>query len=113
MAMSPKKPERSEPTSWGHYELWKRVREAVLALPVHFKSETVIEGMLATDIFTLNSALGATIEEQVVAALNGMRAVWDPNKKYQTFGFVRQTQTFPDVLLRRLAMARKYFSASN
>ena len=97
----PSKPSRSEPSGWQHYELWKRVREAIMALPVHFKSETVIEGMLATDIFTLNSALGATIEEQVVSTLNALRPVWDPDKKYQTYGFVRQTQTFPDVLLRK------------
>jgi len=97
----PTKPEHSEPTGWKHYDLWRRVHEAILALPIHFRSETVIEGMLATDIFTLNSALGATIEEQVVTTLNSLRPVWDPDKKYQTFGFVRQTQTFPDVLLRR------------
>lgn len=95
------RPERIEPTGWKHHDLWKRVHEAILALPIHFKSETVIEGMLATDIFTLNSALGATIEEQVVTTLNTLRPVWDPDKKYQTFGFVRQTQTFPDVLLRK------------
>lgn len=95
------KPQRVEPTEWEHYELWNRVREAVLALPFHFKSRTVIEGMLATDIFTLNSALGATIEEQVVATLNALRPVWDPDKKYQSYGFVRQPQTFPDVLLIR------------
>lgn len=55
--------------------------------------------MLASDILTLNSALGATIEEQVVATLNTLRPVWDPDKQYQTYGFVRQPQTFPDVLL--------------
>lgn len=97
----PPKPERRDPTEWEHYALWQRVREAILALPLHFRSETVIEGMLATDIFTLNSALGATIEEQVVATLNSLRSVWDPGKDYQTYGFVRQTQTFPDVVLRR------------
>jgi hypothetical protein len=77
------------------------VREAVLSLPLHFQSSTAIEGMLANDIFTLNSALGATIEEQVVATLNALRTVWDPDKQYQTYGFVRQPQTFPDVLLRK------------
>jgi len=95
------KPERVDPSGWEHYKLWQRVREAILALPVHFKSETIIEGMLATDIFTLNSALGATIEDQVVSTLNALRPVWDPDKRYQTYGFVRQTQTFPDVLLRK------------
>jgi hypothetical protein len=68
---------------------------------MHFRSSTVIEGMLASDIFTLNAALGATIEEQVVVTLNILRPVWDPEKQYQTYGFVRQPQTFPDVLLRR------------
>jgi hypothetical protein len=98
---SPVPPQRVEPTTWEHYALWHRVREAILALPLHFKSSTVIEGMLANDIFTLNSALGATIEDQVVATLNALRAVWDSTKEYQTYGFVRQPQAFPDVLLRR------------
>ena len=101
MAIKPKPPLRKEPREREHYPLWSRVCEAIRALPMHFRSETVIGGILATDIFTLNSALGATIEEQVVAALNALRPVWDPDKKYQTFGFVRQTQAFPDVLLRK------------
>ncbi|HEX2611867.1 MAG TPA: hypothetical protein VHK68_12720 [Gemmatimonadales bacterium] len=50
---------------------------------------------------TLNSALGATIEEQVVTTLNSMRLVWDPDERYALYSFVRQAQTFPDVLLRR------------
>ncbi len=101
MVAKSRKPERAEPRGWEHYDLWKRVVEAIHALPVHFKSATVIEGMLVTDIFTLNAALGATIEEQVVGTLNALRSMWDPDKRYQTFGFVRQPQTFPDVLLRR------------
>jgi hypothetical protein len=98
---SPKAPVKTEPTKWAHYELWKRVREALLALPNHFDSSTVIDGMLAPDIFTLHGALGATIEEEVVKTLNRIRSVWDPDKKYETYGFVRQPQTFPDVLLRK------------
>ncbi len=97
----PPAPTRAEPTAWEHYELWKRVCDAIRSLPDHFKTTTNIEGMLATDIFTLNSALGATIEEQVVHSLNSLRPVWDPNKEYQTYAFVRQPQTFPDVILRR------------
>ena len=81
--------------------LWKRVCEAARSLPDHFKSTTNIEGMLATDIFTLNAALGATIEEQVVYSLNSLRSVWDSDKLYQTYSFVRQPQTFPDVVLRK------------
>lgn len=95
-------PLREEPAViWEHYALWHRVREALFALPSYFRTETNIEGMLASDINSLNAALGATIEEQVVQTLNSMRAVWDPEDEYRTFAFVRQSQTFPDVLLRK------------
>jgi len=100
-------PTRLEPTEWEHYDLWLRMREAVHALPDHFETATNIEGMLATDLFTLNAALGATIEEQVVSTLNDLRPVWDPAKRYQTYAFVRQPQTFPDVVLRRKADAQE------
>ena len=60
----------------------------------------MIEGLAATDIFTLNTPLAATIEESVVRTLNSLRTVWDPRGEYQTFAFVRQPQTFPDVVLR-------------
>lgn len=101
MIPRPDPPVRGEPVDWPHYELWKRVCDAICSLPDHFKTTTNIEGMLATDIFTLNSALGATIEEQVVYSLNTLRPVWDPDKEYQTYAFIRQAQTFPDVVLRR------------
>lgn len=94
-------PVRTEPVTWEYYDLWKRVREAILAVPGHFKTPTSIDGMLATDIFTLNAVLAAMIEEQVVATLNEMRPVWDPDKRFQAYTFIRQTQTFPDVLLRK------------
>ena len=54
---------------------------------------------MATDIFTLNTPLAATIEESVVRTLNAMRSFWDPDKQYLTYTFVRQSQTFPDVVL--------------
>lgn len=83
------------------YEVYERVREALFALPTYFRSDTSIEGILATDIFTLNAAFGATIEDQVVSTLNRMREVWDPDEKLRYHRFVRQSQTFPDVLLKR------------
>jgi hypothetical protein len=89
------------PDDWKHIELYRDVREALSSIPTYFHTETSIEGISATDIFTLSSALGATIESQVVATLNQMRAVWDPDEKYQLYSFVRQSQTFPDVLLRK------------
>lgn len=78
-----------------------RVREAILALPGYFDSETNIEGVAATDLFALNTVLGATIEVQVVGTLNRMRDVWDPVDDWPLYNFERQAQTFPDVLLRR------------
>ncbi len=85
---------------WAHAALYERVIDAVGSLPFYFQTDTSIEGISATDIFTLNSALGATIEEQVVSTLNRLRTVWDPDEEYATCGFVRQSQCFPDVLLR-------------
>ncbi len=69
-------PAPSEPAStWPHRPLWDGVKNALMALPAHFHSDTFIEGVDATDVFTLNSALGATIESQVVATLNALRSV--------------------------------------
>jgi len=93
------------PQEWQHYGLFRRAKETLAALGAHFRSETQISGINATDIFTLNTALGATIEEQVVESLNNARAVWDPDDEYRTCEFVRQAQAFPDVLLKRHASA--------
>ena len=94
-------PNPSEPsTSWEHYSLYHRVIDAVYAVPAHFVSRTTIEGLAATDLQTLNTVLGATIEQQVVATLNGMRSAWDPSEQYQRYFFQRQAQVFPDVLLK-------------
>jgi hypothetical protein len=84
-----------------HYQLYKDVREAISSLPIYFRTETHISGIMATDLHTLNTVLGATIEEQVVRTLNLIRNTWDPDEKYALYSFVRQAQTFPDVLLRR------------
>lgn len=96
--------ERIEPSDdWPHKKLWLGVRDALKALPAHFHSDTFIEGVNATDVFTLNSALGATIENQVVETLNTIRSVWDPENRYGTYLFVRQPQSFPDVVLKNLS----------
>ena len=100
----PPPPERSLPAEdWEHRELYWSVREAVASLPVYFRTETRISGIMATDLHTLNTVLGATIEEQVVRTLNLTRNNWDPTGRYGLYSFVRQAQTFPDVLLRRSA----------
>ena len=98
----PTAPSRELPaTGWKHYQLFKDVREAISCLPIYFRTETHISGIMATDLHTLNTVLGATIEEQVVRTLNLIRNTWDPGEKYALYSFVRQAQTFPDVLLRK------------
>ena len=102
MPRKPRPPGRIEPTRWEHYGLWRGVRSALYACPDRFSSPTSIEGLMATDIFTLNTALAATIEDSMVKTLNDLRSVWDPNDDYETYAFVRQPQTFPDVVLRQI-----------
>ena len=94
-------PEHLDPT-WAkqHGLLHERIRESLTALPGYFRTETSIAGIAATDLHTLNTVLGATIEEQVVRVLNSMRTVWDPDENYLRYHFLRQAQTHPDVLFR-------------
>lgn len=104
MTTKPPPPGPTEPDpTWEHIELWKAVKKAIFTLPSQFESELVISGVLATDLFAFNSSLGATIEEQVIASLNKLRSVWDPEQKYALYSFERQPQTFPDVVLRASA----------
>lgn len=87
-------------TDGAEYDLYNHVRQALLALPSLFKPDLVISGVLATDLHTFNTSLGATIETQVTDALNELRNIWDPAKQYAHYRFVRQSQTFPDVVLK-------------
>lgn len=101
-ASKPKAPARELPDpAWEHAALYNSVREAIATLPVYFRTETHISGIMATDLHTLNTVLGATIEEQVVRTLNLIRTTWDPIGRYALYSFVRQPQTFPDVRLRK------------
>jgi hypothetical protein len=81
--------------------LVQRVRAALMVLPGFFEFGTHFEGIDATDLFALNSVLGASIESQVVRTLNKMRGEWDPDEQRTGYRFVRQSQTFPDVLVVR------------
>lgn len=101
MVASPPPEPAIDESDW-RFPLWQRVKDALLALPAYFSTETRIEGLRATDIFTLSATLGATIEDQVVVTLNGMRPVWDPDSSFQEYHFVRRPQTFPDVRLVKL-----------
>lgn len=94
-------------TSDDRYPLWLRVREALQTLPLYFESKTMIEGIEAGDLFSLNAVLGSTIEVQVVTALNRIRDTWDPPTpgstvgEYADYGFVRMPQSYPDVRLQK------------
>ncbi|MFL9828059.1 hypothetical protein [Rhodoplanes sp. SY1] len=90
-------------SDWPHRPLYDRVIDALHALPSRFHTALRIAGISATDLFTLNSALGAAIEASVVENLNILRELWDPNGKYDVYSFVRQAQVFPDVRLQTTA----------
>lgn len=100
----PPQPQPQSPASdWEHRPLYDNVLKTLMVMPSRFKSELNITGVLATDLFTFNSSLGATIEQQVVDQLNELRELWDPDKRYADHQFIRQAQRFPDVILRRSA----------
>jgi len=85
--------------SWPHRLLYENVIKTLYALPEEFRTSLRISDFRATDIFTLNTALGASIEDAVVNGLNRLREVWDPDGRYALYRFERQAQAFPDVRL--------------
>jgi hypothetical protein len=91
------------PAEWPHRELYDKVIDALHALPSRFRTSLHIAGISATDLFTLNTPLGAAIEASVVENLNMLRELWDPDGKYEIYSFVRQAQVFPDVRLQTTA----------
>jgi hypothetical protein len=98
---NPPRPVEGGPSpEWPHYSLYEQVKKALGALPFRFRTKLQIAGMAATDLFTLNTALGAAIEQSVVDNLNELRSLWDPDGKYALYSFVRQPQAFPDVRLQ-------------
>jgi hypothetical protein len=80
-------------------KLLGNVKDALRALPVYYSSQTFIEGLESSDLFSLNSVLGGSIEIQVVETLNRVRQVWDPDDEWPEHRFERQSQAFPDVRL--------------
>ena len=77
---APKAPVRElPPSNWPHLALHQRVRDALAAMPSHFRPDVHITGLSAPNLHTLNTPLGATIEEQATAgdrpARHGPRAL--------------------------------------
>lgn len=104
---APAAPNRSggPPNTWPHRALYDRVVSTLYALPDRFETPLAIKGVPATDLFTMNSALGAAIEKSVVESLNDLRDLWDPDNQYSDYRFIRQSQCFPDVLLKSVSPA--------
>lgn len=98
LAAAPK-PTGGPSKDWKHRALYDNVIKTIATLPSEFESSIVIRDFRATDIFTLNSALGASIEDSAVVALNKLRDLWDPDGAYSVYRFERQSQAFPDVRL--------------
>lgn len=80
-------------------ELREGVVRALRAVPMHFSSTINIEGLSATDLFSMNTLLGGTIEDQTVSTLNATRTIWDPTGRWADYEFKRYAESFPDVRL--------------
>ncbi|MCS6858869.1 MAG: hypothetical protein NZT92_00955 [Abditibacteriales bacterium] len=99
-------PKRKSPSpNWTHFNLWNRVQNVFQEIPQSFKSTISVSGIRATEIYAFSEVLGLTIEEEVVRTLNDLRSHWDPDGQYANYRFVRQAQTFPDVLLSNQDMS--------
>ena len=68
------------------------------SLPAECSIENRYSGILATDLFSLNTLLGSMIENKVVRFLNSHRHLWD-NGEWNEYHFVRSNESFPDVRL--------------
>ena len=91
-------PVRSPPNeTWQHYHLWNRVKNSIGHLDSTFRSTITVSGINATEIYAFGEVLGLTIEEEVVRNLNMLRDRWDDGM-YGKYKFMRQAQTFPDVI---------------
>jgi len=107
-------PAGGPPRTWPHRQLYDNVIKTLYALPEEFQTSLRISDFRATDIFTLNSALGASIEDSVVYGLNALREVWDPQGQYAVYRFERQSQAFPDVrLVTKAPNQSRFCSASS
>jgi hypothetical protein len=86
--------------SWEYYTLWQSVLVAIREIPQRFRSTISVSGIRATEVYAFSEVLGVTIEAEVVRTLNELRKIWDSDHRYTDYRFVRQPQTFPDVLLQ-------------
>lgn len=77
----------------------KLCNEALPSLETECVIKNEYSGMLATDLFSLNTLLGSMIEQNVVLFLNNHRSLWDDKHKWEEYHFIRDKESFPDVRL--------------
>lgn len=81
------------------FDLIERLRNVVFpSLPADCSIENRYSGILATDLFSLNTLLGSMIESKVVLFLNSHRHLWDDGD-WNAYHFIRSNESFPDVRL--------------
>jgi hypothetical protein len=85
--------------AWEHLSLYTQIREVLREIPTYFRSTISVSGIHATEIYGFSSILGLTIEQEIVSTLNRLRHIWEGDANYRDYRFVRQAQSFPDVLL--------------
>ena len=68
------------------------------SLPAECTIDNNYSGILATDLFSLNTLLGSMIENKVVMFLNAHRQLWDDGS-WSEYHFIRSNESFPDVRL--------------
>lgn len=87
------------PPTDGRFDLIERLRNVVFpSLPAECSIENRYSGILATDLFSLNTLLGSMIESKVVQFLNSHRHLWDDGH-WNACHFIRSNESFPDVRL--------------
>lgn len=97
----PDRPIRTPINSERQKLLYEQVSKALSTIQIAFNSTINIEGIDATDLFSMNTLLGSAIEVQTVQTLRNMRSIWDPNNEWSEYDFVRFPQSFPDVRLMK------------
>lgn len=97
--------ESVENTEWygRHGSLYEQIPELLDRVPAEFTSDVHIEGLDATDVFGLNEILASSVENQVTNSLNRLLSEPNLDEEYRDHEFVRQSQTFPDVLFENSA----------
>jgi len=90
-----------EDTAWydQHDGLYDTVPDLLNRVPADFDTELQIESIDAADIFGMGEVLASSVENQVADSLNRLKPDFLEDK-YDNHEFIRQSQTFPDILLK-------------